>query len=70
MTLHALTAAAQSQPALPKDYAALLATPEANKYVLGELAVTAKEDRLKGFEYLKAVLLDAEPWSVDVRLVI
>ena len=39
--------------------------PEAKKAMLEELTKTGKEAKLKGFEMVKAVHLDAEPFSVE-----
>jgi long-chain acyl-CoA synthetase len=48
-----------------QDFAALCANPEAKKYILGELAKLAKEKKLKGFEFIKAVHL--EPVQFDIE---
>ena len=47
------------------DYAALLAEPKAAAWLLGELTLVGKADKLKGFEMVKAVHLEGEAFSVD-----
>lgn len=42
-----------------------LRSPKAAEYVASLLAKTAKEGKLKGFEVVKAVHLDPEPFSVE-----
>lgn len=43
----------------------LITTPEVNKMVLDEIRAIAKENKLKGFEIIKAIYLDTEPFSVE-----
>jgi len=47
------------------DYAALCKTPEANAMLLSELKKTGKEAKMKGFEIVKAIHLDAVQFSVE-----
>ncbi len=49
------------------DYAALCKNADANAWILDELKKTGKEAKLKGFEILKAVHLDANEFSVDTE---
>lgn len=42
---------------------------QARKYVLDDLNKTGKAARVKGFERIAAVWLDAEEWSVDNDMV-
>ena len=45
--------------------AELCARPDVNKHVLAALTVTGKEAKLKGFEAVKAIHLDARHFSVE-----
>jgi len=50
------------------DFAAVCADPKTKAYVLAELTATAKEEKLKGFEQMKDIVLEAEPFSVEDEL--
>jgi long-chain acyl-CoA synthetase len=50
------------------DFAAICASDKAKEYVLGELKAMAKEDKLKGFEAIRAVHLDSVAFSVEENL--
>lgn len=43
----------------------LITTPEVNKMVLEEIKAVAKQNKLNGFETVKAIHLDIEPFSVE-----
>lgn len=47
------------------DYCTICKNPKANAYILGELTSIAKEKKLKGFEFVKAVHLDPTPFDMD-----
>ncbi|KAF7149555.1 hypothetical protein RHSIM_Rhsim02G0242900 [Rhododendron simsii] len=47
------------------DFNSLCENPRAKAYVLGELAKVAREKKLKGFEFIKAVHLDPVPFNMD-----
>lgn len=50
------------------DVAALCLLPEASTWVLDELTRVGKADKLKGFEIVKAVLLEPSMWMPGVEL--
>lgn len=39
--------------------------PKVKEYILGELNKIGKEKKLKGFEFIKAVHLDPEPFDME-----
>ncbi|CAL9117115.1 long chain acyl-CoA synthetase 4-like [Musa acuminata AAA Group] len=47
------------------DFATLCENPKAKEYILGELTKIGKEKKLKGFELIKAVHLDPEPFDME-----
>jgi long-chain acyl-CoA synthetase len=47
------------------DYKALCANPKVNKAILDSLEKHAKDAKLHGFEYIKAIHLSPVPFSVD-----
>ncbi|XP_010913603.1 long chain acyl-CoA synthetase 4 isoform X2 [Elaeis guineensis] len=47
------------------DFAAICENPKAKEYILGELTKAAKEKKLKGFEFVKAIHLDPEPFDME-----
>ena len=47
------------------SYADLCKDADAKKWVLGEIAGTGRAEKLKGFEIIKAVHLEPEPFSVE-----
>uniref|UniRef100_A0A2P2MK96 Long-chain-fatty-acid--CoA ligase n=2 Tax=Rhizophora mucronata TaxID=61149 RepID=A0A2P2MK96_RHIMU len=47
------------------DFKSLCENPRAKEYILGELTKIGKEKKLKGFEFIKAVHLDSEPFDMD-----
>ncbi|XP_072966750.1 long chain acyl-CoA synthetase 4-like [Typha angustifolia] len=47
------------------DFPALCENPKAKEYILGELAKTGKEKKLKGFEFVKAIHLDPVPFDME-----
>ena len=46
----------------------ICADPKAAAYYLEQLTVTAKEGKLKGFELVKTLHLDAHQFTVEVRI--
>ena len=55
-------------PLLPRRLEELCKDPEAATWMLDQLKVQAKADKLKGFEVVKKLLLDPEPFSVENEL--
>ncbi|KAL5750082.1 hypothetical protein ACOSP7_024685 [Xanthoceras sorbifolium] len=51
------------------DFKSLCEDPKAKEYILGELARVGKEKKLKGFEFIKAVHLDSEPFDIERDLI-
>nr|CAD1822246.1 unnamed protein product [Ananas comosus var. bracteatus] len=47
------------------DFGTLCENPKAKEYILGELTKTAKANKLKGFEFVKAVHLDPVPFDME-----
>ncbi|ONK81175.1 uncharacterized protein A4U43_C01F26130 [Asparagus officinalis] len=47
------------------DFASLCENKRAKEYILGELSKTAKAQKLKGFEFIKAVHLDPVPFDME-----
>lgn len=47
------------------DFTSLCEHPKAKTYILEQLNKTAKENKLKGFESIKAVHLDPEPFDME-----
>lgn len=47
------------------DFETLCGNPKAKEYILGELTRIAKEKKLKGFEFIKAVHLDPVPFDLE-----
>ncbi|KAF5478102.1 hypothetical protein F2P56_004689 [Juglans regia] len=47
------------------DFNSVCENPRAKEYILGELAKISKEKKLKGFEFIKAVHLDPEPFDME-----
>ncbi|XP_021277516.1 long chain acyl-CoA synthetase 4-like [Herrania umbratica] len=47
------------------DFDSLCQNPKAEEYILGELSKIGKEKKLKGFEFIKAVHLDPEPFDIE-----
>ncbi|KAI8474564.1 MAG: hypothetical protein J3K34DRAFT_407403 [Monoraphidium minutum] len=62
---HALEEWAEGAGKGGASFEELCADPAAAAWVLSQLAAAAKADRLKGFERVAAVHLDAAPFSVD-----
>lgn len=60
-----LVAVVVPKPAFLAKFDGGASDPEAKKAMLEELTKTGKEAKLKGFEMVKAVHLDAEPFSVE-----
>ncbi|KAK9062743.1 hypothetical protein SSX86_019932 [Deinandra increscens subsp. villosa] len=50
---------------VPGDLCSICENPKTNAYILGELTSIAKEKKLKGFEFVKAVHLDPVPFDMD-----
>ncbi|XP_052209747.1 long chain acyl-CoA synthetase 4-like [Diospyros lotus] len=50
---------------VPGDFNSLCENPKTKEYILGELAKTAKDKKLKGFEFIKAIHLDPVPFDMD-----
>ncbi|PNT45499.1 hypothetical protein POPTR_003G139700v4 [Populus trichocarpa] len=51
------------------DFKALCENPRAKEYMLGELTKIGKEKKLKGFEFIKAIHLDPEPFDMERDLI-
>ncbi|WOK91383.1 long chain acyl-CoA synthetase 4-like [Canna indica] len=47
------------------NFTSLCENPKAREYILGELSKIGKEKKLKGFEFIKAVHLDPEPFDME-----
>ncbi|KAJ9148064.1 hypothetical protein P3X46_030159 [Hevea brasiliensis] len=47
------------------DFKSLCENLKAKEFILGELTKTGKEKKLKGFEFVKAVHLDPEPFDIE-----
>ncbi|GMH00425.1 hypothetical protein Nepgr_002264 [Nepenthes gracilis] len=47
------------------NFCSLCQNPEVKAYILGQLNRVAKESKLKGFEFIKAVHLDPTPFDMD-----
>ncbi|KVH91105.1 AMP-binding, conserved site-containing protein [Cynara cardunculus var. scolymus] len=47
------------------DFSTICENPKTNAYILGELTSIAKEKKLKGFEFIKAVHVDPLPFDMD-----
>nr|GMD26802.1 long chain acyl-CoA synthetase 4-like [Ipomoea batatas] len=50
------------------DFKSICENPKTNAYILGELSKIAKEKKLKGFEFVKAVYLDPIPFDMERNL--
>uniref|UniRef100_A0A5B6Z3S2 Long-chain-fatty-acid--CoA ligase n=1 Tax=Davidia involucrata TaxID=16924 RepID=A0A5B6Z3S2_DAVIN len=50
---------------LSGDFNSICENPKAKEYMLGELVRIAKEKKLKGFEFVRAVHLDPVPFDMD-----
>ncbi|CDP12153.1 unnamed protein product [Coffea canephora] len=50
---------------LTGDFNSLCENPKVKEYILGELNKIGKEKKLKGFEFIKAVHLDPEPFDME-----
>ncbi|PIN09207.1 Long-chain acyl-CoA synthetases (AMP-forming) [Handroanthus impetiginosus] len=57
------------QAGISGDFNALCENPKVKEYFLGELAKIAKEKKLKGFEFIKAVHLDPLPFDMERDLI-
>ncbi|XP_016508574.2 long chain acyl-CoA synthetase 4-like isoform X1 [Nicotiana tabacum] len=53
---------------LTGDFDTICENPKAKAYILSELTNTAKEKKLKGFEFIKAVHLDPIPFDMEREL--
>lgn len=51
------------------DFKSLCENPRAKEYLIGELTKTGKEKKLKGFEMVRAVHLDPEPFDMERDLI-
>ncbi|XP_024019654.1 long chain acyl-CoA synthetase 4 [Morus notabilis] len=51
------------------DFESLCEDPRAKEYIIGELNKVAKEKKLKGFEFIKAVHLEPVPFDIDRDLI-
>ncbi|KAM7511903.1 hypothetical protein LguiB_010778 [Lonicera macranthoides] len=47
------------------DFNSICENPKANAYILGELTKIGKQNKVKGFELIKAVCLDPVPFDMD-----
>ncbi|KAK1430329.1 hypothetical protein QVD17_12986 [Tagetes erecta] len=54
-----------AQNGVPGDFYTICQNPNTNAYILGDLTTIAKEKKLKGFEFIKAVHLDPVPFDMD-----
>lgn len=50
---------------VPGDFCTICENPKTNAYILGELTSIAKEKKLKGFEFIKAVHVDPLLFDMD-----
>lgn len=50
------------------DFASLCQEPKAVEHILAELSSIGKQDKLKGFEMIKAVHLEPNPWTIEDEL--
>ncbi|RDX80169.1 Long chain acyl-CoA synthetase 1, partial [Mucuna pruriens] len=50
-------------------FSELCSLDQLKKYVLSELKMTAEKNKLKGFEYIKGVVLDPQPFDMERDLV-
>lgn len=50
---------------VPGDFSSLCENPKVKEFILGELTKAAKVNKLKGFEFIKAVHLDPEPFDME-----
>ncbi|GFP86723.1 long chain acyl-coa synthetase 4 [Phtheirospermum japonicum] len=57
------------QNGLSGDFNALCENPKVKEYFLGELSRIAKEKKLKGFEFVRAVHLDPVPFDMERDLI-
>ncbi|XP_011093712.1 long chain acyl-CoA synthetase 4 isoform X2 [Sesamum indicum] len=48
-----------------EDFSTICEDPRARKYILGELTKIGKENKLRGFEFIKAVHLDPIPFDME-----
>ncbi|KAJ1405928.1 AMP-dependent synthetase/ligase, partial [Sesbania bispinosa] len=55
--------------AITKDFNSLCEDSRVKSYILGELARTGKEKKLKGFEFIKDVHLDPVPFDMERDLI-
>ncbi|KAH7513756.1 hypothetical protein FEM48_Zijuj11G0015200 [Ziziphus jujuba var. spinosa] len=51
------------------DFKSLCENPKAKEYILGELSKIGKEKKLKGFEIIKAIHLDPQPFDMERDLI-
>ncbi|KAK9113204.1 hypothetical protein Scep_020723 [Stephania cephalantha] len=51
------------------DYQSLCVSPRARKYILDELNSTGKKHKLRGFEMLKAIHLEPNPFNIERDLI-
>ncbi|GJY43654.1 long chain acyl-CoA synthetase 4-like protein, partial [Tanacetum coccineum] len=58
-----------SENGVAGDFCTICENPKTNSYILGELTSIAKEKKLKGFEFVKAVHLDPAPFDMDRDLI-
>lgn len=52
-----------------EEFAALCKIPEAQKFILSELSSTGKKSGVRGFEFIKGVLLDPQPFDMERDLI-
>nr|GEZ60677.1 long chain acyl-CoA synthetase 4-like [Tanacetum cinerariifolium] len=58
-----------SENGVAGDFCTICENPKTISYILGELTSIAKEKKLKGFEFVKAVHLDPTPFDMDRDLI-
>ncbi|XP_039059457.1 long chain acyl-CoA synthetase 4-like [Hibiscus syriacus] len=51
------------------EFESICQNPKAKEFILGELAKTGKEKKLKGFEFIRAVHLDPMPFDMERDLI-
>ncbi|KAG9143162.1 hypothetical protein Leryth_021368 [Lithospermum erythrorhizon] len=51
------------------DFSSLCENPKVKEFIMGELSKVGKEKKLKGFEFVKALHLDPEPFDMERDLI-
>eukprot|EP01137_Pigoraptor_chileana_P005357 Opistho-2@48327 len=50
---------------LPQDLKALAANPAINKLILDAMTAIGKAEKIKGFEFIKGIIVEGEPFAVE-----